>query len=167
MAPTYRQRLRVEGAWLAALGVAGSIALLATTEQAEREPWNTAGQLAAVAGLVGWLAPRATRKALNEAVELQPDAPGSGEPTPLWMHPLIVAGLVAVVVVPHELGVDSAGWDAALRITGGCTIVGLGQAVLLNAQVKRAEEKNHRRYYRIVGSQGFRTRLGWTPTTTS
>lgn len=63
MPPTYRERLRTEGLVLAACGVAGSAGILvAKTEQATRWPWNTIGQLAVVAGLLGWLGPRSLRR---------------------------------------------------------------------------------------------------------
>jgi hypothetical protein len=61
--PTYRERLRVEGLTLAASGALGSAGLLAfKTEQATRWPLNTVGQLAVVAGLLGWLGPRPRRE---------------------------------------------------------------------------------------------------------
>lgn len=163
MPPSYRERLRLEGAWLTTVGLAGSAALLATSEQAHRWPWNTAGQLAVTAGLVAWLAPRGARKAIDGAVELRPDSAGTGEPTPLWMHPLIVAGLALPFALAGELGVDRAGLDACLRVTLGSAIVGLGQSVLLAGIVKRDEETSGRRYFRIVGSQGLKTKLGWLP----
>ncbi|MEA2478261.1 MAG: hypothetical protein QOJ07_183 [Thermoleophilaceae bacterium] len=163
MPPTYRERLRIEGAWLVAVGAAGSAALLATTDEARRWPLNTAGQLVLAAGAVAYFGPRGARKAMDESVELQPGAVGSGEPTPLWMHPLIVGGFAAVFPVASEAGVKLAGYDACLRVTIGSMIVGLGQAVLIERIVARAEREQNRRYFRIVGSRGASTRLGWLP----
>src|SRR5437667_10542961 len=62
--PTYRQRLRIEGLGLALCGAIGTIALLAVSAQARRDPLNTAGQLAAVALLLAWLGPRGVRRAI-------------------------------------------------------------------------------------------------------
>jgi hypothetical protein len=162
--PSYRQRLRVEGLTLAASGAVGSVGILALrTEQATRWPLSTIGQLAVVAALLGVLAPRATDKALDRAVEVEEGSAGSGEPTPLWQLPLIVAALTALVVVPQELN-SRAGWDAGLRVTGGCTLVGLAQAVLIERRVAAAERAHGRTYLRIAGSRLLRgTNLGWLP----
>jgi hypothetical protein len=159
MAPTYRQRLRLEGAWLAAIGVAGSAALLATTDEARRWPLNTAAQLGATAVIAGALARRGTRRSLEAAHELSSDQVGGGEPTPLWMHPLIVGGLAAVFPLLREAGVDKAGWDASLRITAGSAIVGLTQAVLIERLVARAERERGQTFYRGKGSRGVKTVL--------
>jgi hypothetical protein len=162
--PSYRQRLRVEGAALAALGVLGSAGLLvARPEQATRWPLNTAGQLVVVAGLLGWLGPRATRGALDRSVPLAAGEEGSGEPTPLWHLPLVVGGLTATVVALGAVN-ERAGWDAGLRVTLGCTLVGLAQAVLL-ARIVEADERAHgRRHVRMRGSRLLRgTKLGWRP----
>jgi len=165
MAPTYRQRLRVEGGALAACGAAGSGALLTLTDEAGRWPWNTAGQLAVVAGLLGWLGPRSTRRAMEAAQPVRAGFEGTGAPTALWKLPLVVAGLSAVVVVPRfsDLpGSGSAGYDAALRVTAGCLLVGLAQAVLLERAVARDERARGRRYVRLAGSRLLRgTRLGF------
>jgi hypothetical protein len=159
MPPTYRHRLRIEGAWLAAVGVAGSAALLATTDEARRWPLNTAGQLAAVAAIAGVLARRGTRRSLDRARELPADQLGGGEPTPLWMHPLIVGGLAAIFPLVHEAGVAKAGWDASLRITAGSAIVGLTQALLIERMVARAERDRGQTFYRGPGSRGAKTVL--------
>ena len=164
MPPTYRERLRTEGLTLAACGAAGSAGILALkTDQALRGPESTIGQLALVAGLLGWFGPRAVRKSIAEAQELEPGAEGSGEPTPLWQLPLIVAGLTALVVAPQELN-SRAGWDAGLRVTGGCLLVGLAQAVLLERLVAADEQRRGRSYLRFKGSRlGRGTKLGFLP----
>jgi hypothetical protein len=162
MPPTYRERLRIEGAVLAGCGAAGSGALLAGFEEARRRPGSTVGQLAVVAVLLATLAPRSARKAIDRAEPIPPGGEGSGEPTPLWHVPLVLAGLVAAVVVPRELGLERAGWDAALRVTAGCTLVGLAQAVLLEREVAADERRTGRSYLRMPGSRlGRGTRLGW------
>ena len=164
MPPTYRERLRAEGLTLAACGAAGSAGLLVLkTEQATRWPWNTIGQLAVVAGLLGWLGPRSVRRSIESATELSPGGEGSGEPTPLWQLPLIVAGLTATFVGLEEVN-TRAGWDAGLRITGGCTLVGLAQAFLLERRVAADEDERGRSYFRLKGSRlGRGTRLGYVP----
>jgi hypothetical protein len=163
-APTYRRRLRVEGLTLAACGAAGSVGLLALrTEAATRWPLNTAGQLAVVAGLLGWLGPRTARRALGRAVPLEPGGEGSGEPTPLWQLPLIVTGLAAAFVGVGALD-DRAGWDAGLRVTLGCALVGLTQALVIERVVAADERARGRRYVRVAGSRLLRgTNLGFRP----
>lgn len=155
--PTYRERLRIEGATLAGCGLLDCVLLLALASQARRWPLNTAGQLVIVAVLVAWLGPRSVRRSVERAGVLEPGQEGSGEPTPLWHLPLIVAGLTVLVGLP-------AGWDAGLRIGGGCVIVGLGQAVLMERVVAAEEGRRGRRYIRIKGSRILRgTRLGALP----
>jgi hypothetical protein len=157
--PSYRERLEVEGYSLAALGAIDCLLLLALTTQSRRWPSNTIGQLAVVAVLVAGLGPRAVRRAVAESVELAPGGEGSGEPTPLWQLPPIVAGLTLLVGLS-----PAGGWDAGVRIGGGCVIVGLGQAVLMGRLVARAEAETGRRYVRVKGSRiGRGTKLGWTP----
>jgi drug/metabolite transporter (DMT)-like permease len=162
--PSYRERLRVEGAALAALGLLGSVAIVvARPEQATRWPLNTAGQLAVVAGLLGWFGPRVTRRTLERSVPLEPGEDGTGEPTPLWHLPLVVGGLAATVVALGELH-DRAGWDAALRVTLGCALVGATQAVPLARLVAADERATGRRHLRLRGSRlGRGTKLGWRP----
>lgn len=164
MPPTYRQRLRAEGFTLAASGAAGSAGLLALkTEQATRWPWNTIGQLAIVAGLLGWLGPRSVRRSIQRAGELPPGGEGSGEPTPLWQLPLIVAGLTATFVGLEAVN-PRAGWDAGLRVTAGSALVGLAQALLLDRVVAADEAATGRTYHRVKGSRlGRGTRLGYRP----
>jgi hypothetical protein len=162
--PTYRERLRIEGLTLAASGAAGSIGLIALkTDQALRWPLNTVAQLAVVVGLLGWLGPRSVRKSIDASEPLGVGEEGSGEPTPLWQLPLIVASLTASFVALEQVN-PRAGWDAGLRITGGCTLVGLAQALLLERIVARDEEQRGRSYYRVKGSRlGRGTKLGWRP----
>ena len=164
MPPTYRHRLRLEGGWLAALGAAGSIALIATVDESRRWPLNTVGQLAVVAGLAGALGTRKAKKQVAAAADRRPSELGTGEPTPLWMHPLIVVSLAAAFPLTRELGgPDAAGFDASLRITGGCVVVGLTQAVLIERIVARAEREQNRTFFRAKGSQGTKTVLEATP----
>jgi hypothetical protein len=162
MPPSYRERLRTEGFVLAACGVAGSAGLIVfRTEQATRWPLNTVAQLAVVAALLGWLGPRSARRSMEASAEVSD--PGSGEPTPLWQLPLIVVGLASTFVALGEVN-DRAGWDAALRITGGCTLVGLAQAVLIERVVAAGEERRGRVYFRLPGSRILRgTKLGFRP----
>jgi hypothetical protein len=162
MPPTYRERLRIEGAVLAGCGAAGSAALLAGFEEARRRPASTVVQLAVVAVLLAGLAPRSARKAIERAEPIPPGGEGSGEPTPLWHVPLVLGGLVAAVILPRELGAEHAGWDAALRVTAGCAMVGVAQAVLLERVVAADERRTGRSYLRMPGSRlGRGTRLGW------
>ncbi len=166
MPPTYRERLRLEGYALAGAGALGSVLLLALTSQAKRWPLNTLGQLAAVAALLAVFGPRATGKALRSARAVRADALGTGEPTPLWQLPLIVAALTLLVAKPVGPIPDflsaKAGWDAGLRVTGGCLLVGLFQAVVAERQVAKAEVAEGRIYHRIAGSRILRgTNLGY------
>jgi hypothetical protein len=164
--PTYRERLRTEGLVLAGSGAAGSLLLLFLTEESRRWPLNTLGQLAAVVVLLVVLGPRATGKALRNARGMRADALGSGEPTPLWQLPLIVLTLTLLVAKPVGPIPDflsaRAGWDAGLRVTGGCLLVGLFQAVLVERQVAKAEAAEGRVYHRVAGSRlGRGTNLGY------
>lgn len=155
MAPTYRRRLRTEGLALAGCGVAAAAILLIGPEESRRWPLNTIGQVALVAVLMAALGPRSVRRALDSAVELDPDATGSGEPTPLWQLPVIVGGLIAAAGLP-------AGWDAGLRVGAGTTVVGLIQALVLERVVRGEERRLGRTYYRVKGSRLLGgTNLGW------
>ena len=53
-------------------------------------------------------------------------------------------------------------WDAGLRVTGGCMLVGLAQAVLLERLVAADERRRGRRYVRMPGSSLLGTKLGFT-----
>jgi hypothetical protein len=154
-APTYRHRLRVEGATLAGCGAIGTVILLAGVDQARRGPGSTVVQLGVVAVLLGWLGPRSVRRAIDASQPCPAGERGSGEPTPLWQLPVIVGALTGAAGV---LG----GWDAGLRVTGGCVLVGLAQAILLERLVAGRERELTRRYYRIPGSRILRgTLLGY------
>ena len=155
--PTYRARLRLEGAALAGSGAVSAAAVLAFADDATDGPLSTAIQLLVVAALMATLGVRSVRRSLRAARELAPDAPGTGEPTPVWQLPLICAGLT----LAFGFG---AGWDAGLRIGGGCLIVGLAQAVLFERLVAREEARRGRRFYRVPGSSLFTgTKLGAAP----
>lgn len=154
-APSYRERLALEGAVLAGSGAVGSAALLLLADGATDGPWNTIGQLAVVAGLCGWLGPRSVRK-WTAAAEPAEDREVSGDPTPLWQMPAITAGLTLAVAVPTGM------WDAGLRVTGGCALVGLTQAALMAPLVAREERRSERRFVRLPGSRlGRGTKLGY------
>lgn len=156
--PTYRRRLRVEGATLAACGAIGTVVLLAGVDQSRRGPTSTVGQLVVVGLLLGWFGPRSVRRALASSRPVGVGQVGTGEPTPLWQLPVIVAGLTG-------LAGGLAGWDAGVRVTGGCLLVGLAQAVLLERLVAARERGLDRRFYRMPGSRILRgTRLGYEAT---
>jgi hypothetical protein len=156
---TYRARLRREGAALAAIGIAGSAALVFLEAGATSGPVSTLVQLAAVAGLLAWLGPRSVRTAIARAEPIgRPGVPpATGEPTPLWHLPVVVAVLAGPLLL--------AGWpDAALRVTGGSALVGLAQALLLARIVAAHERRQGRVFVRLPGSRILRgTRLGWEP----
>jgi hypothetical protein len=152
---TYRRRLRLEGLTLAGCGALGSVLLLVLTDEARRMPLSTAGQLVFVAALLGWLGPRGLRRSIADSQPLPPGEAAGGEPTPLWQAPVGVAGLSAIA---GYLG----GWDAGLRVTLGCLLVGLGQAVLLERMVAAEERGSRRVFLRLPGSSWFRgTLLGY------
>src|SRR4051794_37556656 len=152
--PSYRERLRTEGFALAAIGAGSSAALIAFVPESRRWPLNTIGQLVVVVGLLEGLGTRKIRRWLRDADEIPPGQEGSGEPTPLWMLPPIVASLAAVFVLLPETGLpgsEKAGWDAGLRITGGCMLVGLAQGIRWAGIVGSDEANTKRRYLRVKG----------------
>lgn len=152
--PSYRERLAVEGAVLAGSGAVGSVALLALADGATDGPWNTVAQLAVVAALCAWLGPRSVRKWTASAKSVQGEV--SGDPTPLWHLPAITAGLTLAVAMPFGM------WDAGLRVTGGCMLVGLMQFAVMAPLVRREERRSGRRFVRLPGSRiGRGTRLGY------
>ncbi len=151
----YRSRLQLEGTVLAAAGIIGTAVLAATSSQSTRNPLSTVIQLLIVAALLGWLGPRGLRRSVGQSDELPEGEIGSGEPTPLWHIIAIVVGLTLIAGLV-------AGWDAGLRVTAGCALVGLTQAGLLAALVRRDERTRERTYYRVRGSRILRgTRLGY------
>jgi hypothetical protein len=156
---TYRSRLRREGAALAAVGAAGSAALLVLDAGARSGPASTLGQLAVVAGLLGWLGPRGVRSAVARAERIGAPGvpPATGEPTPLWHLPAVVAALSAPLLLAGAP-------DAALRVTAGSALVGLAQLLLLARIVADLERRDDRVFVRLPGSRILRgTRLGWAP----
>jgi hypothetical protein len=103
-----------------------------------------------------------TRRALAGAREVQPGEQLTGQPTALWKPPLVLLLLATPFVVAGELGVGAAGWDAALRVAGGCLLVGLGQALLVEWLVGADESSTGRTYLRLPGSSASRgTTLGF------
>lgn len=155
--PAYRDRLRLEGSALAASGAASAAAVLAFADDATREPLSTGIQLLIVAALMATLGVRSVRRSLHAAVDLAPHDRGTGEPTPAWQLPLICGGLTLAFGF-------AAGWDAGLRIGGGCVVVGLAQAVLFHRLVVREEARRGRCFHRVAGSSLLKgTKLGAAP----
>ena len=141
---------------LAASGLGGSAVLLAFVEQSRDAPQSTIVQLVVVAALCVALGSYFAKKWTEGAQPIDP-ADASGEPTPLWQLPLITAGLALVVALPPPHL-----WDAALRVTGGCLLVGLMQAALMARLVAADERRRGRRYVRLRGSRILRgTKLGY------
>ena len=139
---------------LAACGVASAIAVLILTEGATENPLSTLIQLAIVLGLMVTVGSRSVLRSMQRAAPLHEGATGTGEPTPLWQLPLIVGALT----LAFGFG---AGWDAALRIGGGCVVVGAAQAFLFERLVARDETQAGSRFYRVKGSSLFTgTKLG-------
>ncbi len=160
--PTYRERLRAEGAALAASGAIASVLLVALVDEATERAASTAGQIAFVALLLAVLGPLSLRRWLAAAQQIRPGTEPTGEPTALWLPPLVVVVLVAIFVIPGELGVGAVGWDAGLRITLGSLLVGLTQALLLAQLVAADEQRHDRRYVRLPGSRALGgTKLGF------
>jgi hypothetical protein len=160
--PTYRERLRIEGAVLAASGALGSVLLLGFVDEASERAVSTAGQIAFVTIVLAVLGPLSLRRWLAAAQPIRPGTQPTGQPTALWMPPLVVVALVALFVVPGELGVGAVGWDAGLRITLGCLLVGLTQALVLAPLVAADEARRERRYVRLPGSRAIGgTKLGF------
>ena len=156
MASLYRERLTVEGAVLAGCGALGSIALLAFVDAARDNATSTIGQLAFVGLLCGALGSYLVRRWTERSTPAV-GSEVSGDPTPLSMLPLITAVLALAV------GLPTGAWDASLRVTGGCLLVGLTQAALMAPMVRADERRRGRRYLRLPGSSLLRgTRLGFT-----
>ena len=161
--PTYRQRLRLEGAVLAAAGALGSVLLLAFADEARERAASTALQIAFVVAVLAVAGPLYVRRWLAAAQPVAPDAQLTGQPTALWKPPLVVAVLTALFVLPGELGVGAVGWDAGLRITLGCMLVGLTQALLVERLVASDEARRGRSYIRLPGSRATSgTNLGFS-----
>jgi hypothetical protein len=81
------------------------------------------------------------------------------------MLPPIMISLAAGFVLLPETGLpgsDRAGWDAGLRITAGCMIVGLAQGLRFERIVAKDERERGRRYLRVKGSHLLSgTKLGF------
>lgn len=155
MPPSYRKRLRVEGFTLGLSGALGSVVLLVASSEATRGTLSTAIQLFVVFLLLVWLGPRSVHRAIAGAEPRARLGLGTGEPTPLWQLPLIVVGLTVLVGV---IG----GWDAGLRVTLACILIGLAQALLLERIVALNERTSRRTYFRVEGSRILRgTRLAY------
>ena len=149
---SYRRRLRLEGATLGACGALSAALVLLLGDGAADGPASTAVQLAAVALLMATLGARSVRRSMQRAPVVE--QPGDGQPTPLWQLPLIVAGLTLAFGL-------TVGWDAGLRIGGGCVIVGIAQAVLYERMVAREEAAGGGTFFRAPGSSLFTgTKLG-------
>ena len=162
MAPTYRERLRLEGGVLAVAGALASAVLLAAVPRSSERAGSTIGQLVLVLALLVVLGPRSIGRSVVGARPLRSGEAPTGEPTALWKPPLVLLALTAVFVVPGELGVGAAGWDGGLRITGGCLLVGLAQALLLERVVAADEARTGRSYVRLPGWSPIRgTKLGF------
>ena len=160
--PTYRRRLRVEGTVLAVAGGLGSVLLLAFVDEASERAASTALQIAFVLAVLAVAGPIFVRRWLAEAQPVADGAQLTGQPTALWKPPLVVLVLTAVFVVPGELGVGAVGWDAGLRITLACMLVGLAQALLVERLVAADEARNGRSDIRLPGSQATSgTNLGF------
>lgn len=140
---------------LAGCGAIGTVGLLAATPQSRDGPLSTAWQLVVVALLLVWLGPRGVRRSIADSSPQPEDQIGSGEPTPLW-H------IVLIVVVLAAIAGTIAGWDAGIRVTGGCLLVGAVQALLLARMVDAEQRRTGRTFYRIAGSRILKgTRLGY------
>ena len=160
--PTYRQRLRLEGTVLAASGALASVLLLTLVAEATERAASTALQIAFVAVLLAIAGPLYVRRWLAAAQPVADGAGLTGQPTALWKPPLVVVVLTALFVVPGELGIGAVGWDAGLRITLGCTLVGLVQALLVERLVASDEARQGRSYVRLPGSRATSgTNLGF------
>ena len=160
--PTYRQRLRLEGTVLAASGALASVLLLTLVAEATERVASTALQIAFVAVLLAIAGPLYVRRWLAAAQPVADGAGLTGQPTALWKPPLVVVVLTALFVVPGELGIGAVGWDAGLRITLGCTLVGLAQALLVERLVASDEARQGRSYVRLPGSRATSgTNLGF------
>lgn len=153
---SYRQRLRTEGLTLAACGAVASVVLVIADDRTTDNAGSTFGQLAVVVVLLATLGPRSVRHATAAA---RPDGErgwSTGEPTPLWHLPGVVVALCAPFLLAGS-------WDAGLRVTAGCALVGLAQAMLLAGLVAADERRTGRTYARAPGSRILRgTKLSYS-----
>ncbi len=148
---------------LAGSGALGCALMLALVHAASERALSTIGQLVFVTILIAAFTPILVRRSLAGAQPLADAADaGSGQPTPLWKPPLVTIVLAALFVVPGELGVGVAGWDAGVRICGGCMLVGLAQAILVERLVGADEGRTGRTFVRVAGASAFGgTKLGF------
>ena len=160
--PSYRERLRLEGAVLAAAGGSASVLLLTFADEASARAASTVLQIAFVTAVLAVAGPIFVRRWLAEAQPVADGAGLTGQPTALWKPPLVVVALTALFVAPGQLGLGAVGWDAGLRITLGCMVVGLAQALLVERLVASDEARSGRRYVRLPGSRATSgTKLGF------
>jgi hypothetical protein len=159
--PTYRERLRVEGAVLAGSGALGCALMLAFVDEASERPFSTISQLALVTLLIAVLGPLLVRRSITGAQPVASTDGLTGQPTPLWKPPLVTIVLTALFVVPGVLGLGAVGWDAGVRICGGCLLIGLAQAVLVERLIAADERRTGRTFVRVPGTSAFGgTKLG-------
>jgi len=161
--PTYRRRLRIEGAVLAGSGALGCALMLTLVDAASKRSSSTISQLAVVTLLIAVLGPLLVRRSLAGAQPVASTGEGlTGQPTSLWMPPLVTIVLTALFVVPGVLGFGAVGWDAGVRICGGCMLVGLAQAILVERLVAADEGRTGRSFVRVPGTSAFGgTKLGF------
>jgi hypothetical protein len=160
--PTYRERLRVEGAVLAAAAAIACLLLVAGVAEASEQAASTVAQLVLAVLLVVVLGPIGARRSIAGARPIAPGEQLTGQPTALWKPPLVMLVLIAAFVAPGRLGAAGGGWDAGLRIAGGCLLVGLAQALLIERIVAADEARSGRTYLRLPGSSAIRgTKLGF------
>ncbi len=143
---SYTGRLRREGLALAGCGLTGCVVLLALSDGVADNPGSTAAQLVVVLLLMTALGLRSVGHAVRAAGPAPAGQAGDGEPTPLWQLPVIVGALTLA-------GGVALGWDAGLRVAGGCAVIGLVQAFVLEHAVARDEGRTGRRYVRVAGSR--------------
>ncbi len=147
---------------LAASGALAGVLLLTFADGATERAASTALQITFVALALAVAGPIYVRRWLAAAQPIAPGAQLTGQPTALWKPPLVVVVLTALFVVPGELGLGAVGWDAGLRITLGCMLVGLAQALLVERLVASDEARHGRRYVRLPGSRATSgTNLGF------
>jgi CBS domain containing-hemolysin-like protein len=160
--PTYCERLRLEGTVLAAAGGLGGVLLLALVDEASERAISTALQITFVTAVLAVGGPIFVRRWLAQAQPVADGAGLTGQPTALWKPPLVVVALTALFVVPGELGFGAVGWDAGLRVTLACMLVGLAQALLVERLVAADEARSGRCYVRLSGSRATSgTNLGF------
>jgi hypothetical protein len=138
------------------------VLLLTFADEASARAASTVLQIAFVTAVLAVAGPIFVRRWLAEAQPVADGAGLTGQPTALWKPPLVVVALTALFVTPGQLGLGAVGWDAGLRITLGCMVVGLAQALLVERLVASDEARSGRRYVRLPGSRATSgTKLGF------